>query len=274
MEHFDRGEYLHLPSNYQGIYYDGDVFVIQISDEDQSPYDFLSEYGGLVRIETVKYTRKELEALRDIPWNILKDEHSIDVVSNGIDHKNNAIEIEVFDRYTDEEKAEIASYVEDYPVIIKYVDYHHITAAEALDMLYNSFEFNERGTRDYPDDYAGYYFDGDFGQDNYVLAVLITDENSTRYDFLKGYEKVRFETAEHSLNELWEIRAQLPSELIKELDLPFLGAEINMRQNIIDVTFDETCSEEQRAAITEYAADKPVTVGYAPKPYPELQSAI
>ena len=47
-----------------------------------------------------------------------------------------------------------------------------------------------------------------------------------------------------------------------------------MRQNTIDVTFDEACSEKQRAAVKEYAADKPVTVGYAPKPYPELQSAV
>lgn len=147
---------------------------------------------------------------------------------------------------------------------------YNITASEALNMLYDSFKFNERGTRDYPDDYAGYYLDGDFGQDNYVLAVMITDENSTRYDFLKGYEKVRFETAEHSLNELWEIRAQLPSELIKELELPYMGAQINMQKNIIELTFEDTCSDEQRAVITEYAAGKPLTVGYAEKNYPVL----
>lgn len=145
-----------------------------------------------------------------------------------------------------------------------------ITAAEVLNMLQSSFEFNERGTRDYPDDYAGYYFDGDFGQNNYMLVVLITDENSTRYDFLKSYENVRFETAEHSLNELCEIRAQLPSELIKELELPYMEAQINMQKNIIELTFEDTCSDEQRAVITEYAAGKPLTVGYAEKNYPVL----
>lgn len=148
-----------------------------------------------------------------------------------------------------------------------------VSASEALDMLYGSFELNERGTRDYPDDYAGYYLDGEFGQNNYVLVVMITDENSTRYDFLKDHEKVRFETAECSLNELRTLRGDIQGELIG-LELPYLGSEINMRQNTIDVTFDEACSEKQRAAITEYAADKPVTVVYAPKPYPELQSAI
>lgn len=110
-----------FPSNYQGIYFDMEIFVIQISDDDISPYDFLSEYGDLVRIETVKYTQEELEELRDIPWNILY-EHSIEIVSSCIDQKSNAIRIEIFDQYTDEEKAEISSYVEEYPVVIKYVN--------------------------------------------------------------------------------------------------------------------------------------------------------
>ncbi len=158
-------------------------------------------------------------------------------------------------------------------IFIQLPQSNSVSASEALDMLYGSFELNERGTRDYPDDYAGYYLDGEFGQNNYVPVVMITDENSTRYDFLKGHEKVRFETAEYSLNELRTLRGDIQGELI-ELELPYLGSEINMRQNTIDVTFDEACSEKQRAAVKEYAADKPVTVGYAPKPYPELQSAV
>lgn len=121
IEHFRREGYLRLPANYQGAYFDEGDFVVQISDDDHSEYDFLYELD-CARVETVKYTRKELEALRDIPWNILKDEHGIDVVSNFIDHKNNAIGIDIFDRYTDEEKAEISSYVEDYPVVINYTD--------------------------------------------------------------------------------------------------------------------------------------------------------
>lgn len=158
-------------------------------------------------------------------------------------------------------------------IFIQLPQSNSVSASEALDMLYGSFELNERGTRDYPDDYAGYYLDGEFGQNNYVPVVMITDENSTRYDFLKDHEKVRFETAEYSLNELRTLRGDIQGELI-ELELPYLGSEINMHQNTIDVTFDEACSEERRAAIKEYAADKPVTVGYAPKPYPELQSAV
>lgn len=145
-----------------------------------------------------------------------------------------------------------------------------VSASEALEMLNNSFETNERGTRDYPDDYAGYYFDGDFGQNNYVLAVMVTDENSTRYDFLEGYEKVRFETAEYSLNELRAIRGEIPPKFIKELNLPYMGAEINMRCNVIELTLEDTCTEEQIEVIEEYVKDKPITVGYAPKPYPEL----
>lgn len=125
IEHFRRGNHLNLPDNYQGVYFNDGCFVIQVSDDDHSYYDFLSDYD-CVRIETVKYTRKELEELRDIPWKILKDEHGIDVVSNSIDHKNNAIGIEIFDRYTDDEKAKIASYIEDYPVIIKYVNSYQI----------------------------------------------------------------------------------------------------------------------------------------------------
>ncbi|MDE6031405.1 MAG: hypothetical protein K2G32_07290, partial [Oscillospiraceae bacterium] len=62
--------------------------------------------------------------VQDISWDILRDEHSIDVVSSGMDQKNNAIGFEIFDCYTDEEKAEIASYVADYPVTITYVNYH------------------------------------------------------------------------------------------------------------------------------------------------------
>ena len=95
--------------------------MVQISDDDHSEYDFLYELD-CARVETVKYTRKELETVRDISWNILKDEHGIAVVSNGIDHKNNAICIDIFDKYTDEEKAEISSYVEDYPIVINYTD--------------------------------------------------------------------------------------------------------------------------------------------------------
>lgn len=146
-----------------------------------------------------------------------------------------------------------------------------VSASEALDMLYHSFELNERGMREYPDDYAGYYFDGDFGQNNYVLAVMVTDENSTRYDFLDGYEKVRFETAEYSLNELRAMRSEIPPKFIKELDLPYMSAEINMRCNVIELTLEDTCTEEQIEVIEEYVKDKPITVGYAPKLYPELQ---
>lgn len=149
-----------------------------------------------------------------------------------------------------------------------------VSASEALDMLCDSFELNERGTRDYPDDYAGYYLDGDFGQNNYVLAVMITDENSTRYDFLKGYENVRLETAEHSLNEMRKILIEMPSELMKELKLPYMGAEINMNRNIIEATFEDTCTDKQKSVIDEYIKDKPITVRYAPKPYPETQCAV
>ncbi len=102
-------------------------------------------------------------------------------------------------------------------IFIQLLQSNSVSASEALDMLYGSFELNERGTRDYPDDYAGYYLDGEFGQNNYVPVVMITDENSTRYDFLKGHEKVRFETAEYSLNELRTLRGEL-----LELELPYL----------------------------------------------------
>lgn len=146
-----------------------------------------------------------------------------------------------------------------------------ISAAEALEILNNSFEVNERGTRDYPDDYAGYYFDGVFGQNNYVLAVMITDESSARYDFLKDFEKVRFETAEHSLNELLKICTEMPSELIKEFGLPYMSAEIDMRQNVIKLVLDDTCTDKQRTVVNEYIKNKPITVRYAPKPAPELQ---
>ncbi len=149
-----------------------------------------------------------------------------------------------------------------------------VSASEALHILYDSFELNERGTRDYPDDYAGYYLDGDFGQNNYVLVVMITDENSTRYDFFKGYENVRLETAEYSLNEMREICTKMPPELIKELELPYMGADINMQQNIIELTFADTCTDEQKAVIDEYVKDKPVAVGYDPKSYPEVQTAV
>ena len=149
-----------------------------------------------------------------------------------------------------------------------------VSASEALHILYDSFELNERGTRDYPDDYAGYYLDGDFGQNNYVLVVIITDENSTRYDFFKGYENVRLETAEYSLNEMRKILIEMPSELMKELGLPYMGAQINMQQNIIELTFADTCTDEQKAVIDEYVKDKPVAVGYDPKSYPEVQTAV
>lgn len=145
-----------------------------------------------------------------------------------------------------------------------------ISATEALNMLYDSFELNERGVRDYPDDYAGYYFDGDFGQNNYVLAVMMTDENSTRYDFLDGYEKVRFENAEYSLNELRAMCGEIPPKFIKELRLPYMGAEINMRHNVIELTLEDTCAEEQIEVIEEYVKDKPITVRYAPKQYPQV----
>ncbi len=125
-EHFRQGDHLRLPSNYQGAYLDGSDFVIQVSNDDYSDYDFLSELE-FARIETVKYTKKELETVQDISWDILRDEHGIDVVSSGMDHKNNAIGFEIFDCYTDEEKAEIASYVADYPVTITYVNYHNVT---------------------------------------------------------------------------------------------------------------------------------------------------
>lgn len=124
IEHFRQGDHLRLPSNYQGAYLDGSDFVVQVSDDDYSDYDFLSEYG-FYRVETVKYSRKELEKMMLIPLDILK-EHGIDIVSGGIDHKNNAIGIKIFDCYTDEEKAEIASYVADYPVTITYVNYHNL----------------------------------------------------------------------------------------------------------------------------------------------------
>lgn len=111
-----------FPSNYQGIYFDMEIFVIQISDDDISPYDFLSEYGDLVRIETVEHTQQELEELCEKTSDILT-EHGIEIVSSCIDQKANAIQIEVLDKYTDEKKAEISSYVKDYPVIIKYNSY-------------------------------------------------------------------------------------------------------------------------------------------------------
>lgn len=147
-------------------------------------------------------------------------------------------------------------------------DYYNVSALEVLNMLYESFEINERGTRDYPDDFAGYYLDGGFGQNDYVLAVMITDESSDRYDFLRDFEKVRFEIAAHSLNEMRELCAEMPPELMKEFGLPYMGAEINMRQNIIEVTFEDTCTDEQKAVVDEYAKDKPITVSYVEKSYP------
>ncbi|MDE6030760.1 MAG: hypothetical protein K2G32_03980, partial [Oscillospiraceae bacterium] len=122
IEHFSRGGYLSLPANYQGAYFDsGGDFVVQVCDDDYSDYDFLYELE-CARVETVKYTKKELEAVKDILRNILKDEHGIVVVSYWTDHKSNAVGIGIYDCYTDEEKAEIASYVEDYPVVIRYVN--------------------------------------------------------------------------------------------------------------------------------------------------------
>ena len=121
IEHFRQGDHLRLPSNYQGAYLDGSDFVVQVCDDDYSDYDFLYELE-CARVETVKYTKKELEAVKDILRNILKDEHGIVVVSYWTDHKSNAVGIGIYDCYTDEEKAEIASYVEDYPVVIRYVN--------------------------------------------------------------------------------------------------------------------------------------------------------
>lgn len=141
-----------------------------------------------------------------------------------------------------------------------------VSASEALHMLYESFETNERGTRDYPDDFAGYYLDGDFGQNNYVLAVMITDESSARYDFLKGLERVRFETAEHSLNEMRGLCEEMPPELMNELGLPYMYTEINMQRNVVELTLEDTCTDEQRAIVDKYVKDKPVEVGYAPGP--------
>ena len=41
IEHFRREGYLRLPANYQGAYFDEGDFVVQISDDDHSEYDFL-----------------------------------------------------------------------------------------------------------------------------------------------------------------------------------------------------------------------------------------
>ena len=70
----------------------------------------------------IEHSLNELEELfdSDILPNLL-NEHDIEMVMMGIDQKSNAVMIEVFDKYTDEQKEKIRSYFEEYPVIIKFV---------------------------------------------------------------------------------------------------------------------------------------------------------
>lgn len=110
------------PDNYAGAYVDGETLIIMLTDDDSSPYGYMSEYEDCIMYKLTEHSLNELEELfdSDILPNLL-DEHDIEMVMMGIDQKSNAVMIEVFDKYTDEQKEKIRSYFEEYPVIIKFV---------------------------------------------------------------------------------------------------------------------------------------------------------
>ncbi|MDE6030759.1 MAG: hypothetical protein K2G32_03975 [Oscillospiraceae bacterium] len=113
------------PNNFAGAHTVDGTLMIMITDDDQTPYDFMSEFD-CVSFEQVEYSLNELENILrvGIPQKILL-ENEIIWVNVGVETSSNSIQIDVYDEgYTDTQKSEIASFVEDYPVTIKYVDYH------------------------------------------------------------------------------------------------------------------------------------------------------
>lgn len=113
------------PNNFAGAHTVDGTLMIMITDDDQTPYDFMSEFD-CVSFERVEYSLNELEDILrvGIPQKTLL-ENEIIWVNAGVETLSNSIQIDVYDEsYTDAQKSEIASFVEDYPVTIKYVDYH------------------------------------------------------------------------------------------------------------------------------------------------------
>lgn len=89
------------PNNYAGEYIDGSDLVILISDDDRTPYRYVSEKHDCIQFKITEYSYKELQALFDEAVNLftinekggnLFEAAYINVMNNSVDVEINAME--------------------------------------------------------------------------------------------------------------------------------------------------------------------------------------
>lgn len=113
-------------------------------------------------------------------------------------------------------------------------------AAEAHDILYNSFLIAGSDIEHYPDNFGGDYIDGDT---LHILVVDLPTQNITYYnDLLHNYlDYIVFENAEHSLQSLYDSANKIANSLIDNgVSVTSYGADT--KKNCVSIGIDENDS--------------------------------